>query len=207
MHEGKPLNHDSTPSDEREENLLKALAALPRSRQPEHDVWQQIASRIVSEKVVEKVDSIKSTRPAMRGWLALAASVLLLVTSTLFVMNVSDSSAPSAQITGEAVSDQPFLTEIGARVPADEVEREYQAAFREFVQLDIAQSEPVADEREVIQRDWQLMLQLEQELQAALDREPENPWLVQRLRKLRAHQLQLLRVSTDTGLLPGSNMI
>ena len=201
------MKYDATETHEREENLLKELAALQRSRQPEHDAWQQIASRIASKKASEKVDSSTSIKPAMRGWLALAASVLLLVASSVFVMNGSDLSAPSAERTAEAGSDQQFLNEIGARVLADSLEREYQAAFREFVRLDRAQAWPSANERVAIQQDWQLMLQLEQELQAALEREPENPWLAQRLRKLRAHQLQLLRVSTDTGLLPGSNMI
>lgn len=207
MHEGKPVKYHPKQIDEREEGLLKDLAALPRSRQPEHDAWQQIASRIANEKASERVDRSESFRPAMRGWLALAASVLLLVASSVFVMNGSDLSAPSSERTAQAGSDQQLLSEIGARVPADSLEREYQAAFKEFVRLEMTQSGPSADEREAIQQDWQRMLQLEQELQAALAQEPENPWLAQRLRKLRAHQLQLLRVSTDTGEQPGSNLI
>lgn len=212
------MKYDGTQTDERDENLLKQLAALPRSRRPDHDAWQEISIRIGHEKSMriageksmriagEEVDGSASTNPAMRGWLALAASVLLVAVSSVFMMNSSELSAPAVQPMAEVRTDQLFLNEIGARVPANSLEREYQAAFREFVRLDVAHAGPTAIERAAIQQDWQLMLQLEQKLKAALQLEPENPWLAQRLRKLRAQQLQLLRVSTDTGLLPGRNL-
>jgi len=197
------LINDSTQNDERDESLLKELAALPKSRQPEHDVWQEISTRIASEQV----EAIQSKNSPIRGWLALAASVLLVAISSAFIMNGIELSAPAVQPTAEVRTDHLPLNEIGARVPASSLEREYQAAFREFVRLDPANSGLAGIERAAIQQDWQLMQQLEQELKAALELEPENPWLAQRLLHLRAHQLQLLRTIADSGHLPGRNLI
>lgn len=195
--------NDSTHNDERDKSLLKDLATLPRSRQPEHDVWQEISSRIASEKVL----AIQSKNSPMRGWLALAASVLLVAISSAFIMNGIELSEPAVHPTAEVRTDHLPLNEIGARVQANSLEREYQAAFREFVRRDLAQSGAAGIERAAIQQDWQLMQQLEQELKAALEMEPENPWLAQRLLQLRAHQLQLLRTIADSGHVPGRNLI
>ncbi len=203
MHEGKKLINDPTQNDVRDESLLRDLAALPKSRQPEHDVWQDISSRIAREKVDRDV----SKNSSRRGWLALAASVLLVAISSVFMTNGVELSAPAAQPTADIRTDHLPLNEIGARVPANSLEREYQAAFREYVRLDLAHAGSAGIEREAIQQDWQLMQQLEQELKAALELQPENPWLAQRLLQLRAHQLQLLRTIADTGHEPGRNLI
>ena len=197
------MNYDSTPYDDRDESLLKGLAALPKSRRPDHDAWPEICRRIASEKV----DPIASKGSNMRGWLALAASLLLVAVSSVFMMNGYESSLPGGQPAAEARSDHLPLNEIGARVPANLLEREYQAAFKEFVRLDLVNAGAAGDERKALQKDWQLMQKLERELKAALELEPENPWLAQRLLHLRERQLQFLRVIADAGPVPGGNLI
>jgi len=203
MHEGRTLNYDSTRDNERDESLLKNLAALPKSMQPEHDVWQEISRRIANQEI----DAGIRNNSSRRGWLALAASLMLMAISSVFMMNGFELSTPANQPTAEVKSNHLPLNEAGARVPANSLEREYQAAFREFVRLDLVRAGSPGLDREAIQQDWQLMQQLEQELKAALELEPENPWLAHRLLKLRAHQLQLLRVIADTGPSPGRNLI
>jgi hypothetical protein len=58
-----------------------------------------------------------------------------------------------------------------------------------------------------ILQDWELMRQLESELRLALEQEPDNSFLLQKLISLRARQLQLLHLIADSGRLPGGNLI
>jgi len=196
-----PANQNSTPVDSRDAGLVKELAALPRSMQPENDAWGAIANRIASG-AVEKGANRNSS---MRGWLALAASLMLVAVSSLFIQRGGETQQPANQ--PFAAAEPLRLNEWGVRVPASSVELEYQAAFREYLGLNLAHTKPGGLAREDVQQDWLLMQRLEQELLAALELEPENLWLAQRLMQLRASQLNFLRVIADSGQLPGRNLI
>lgn len=197
--------------DGRDSELLAQLAALPKSMAPTNDAWQRIASRIYAEKAgfdpYSRTVIGSQTASIGRGWLALAASLLLVVTSVVVLQSGTGVQTPADQPLAINAQDGLLLNEQGARVPAASIEREYQAAFKEFqtVELSNAPSELAVSPR--IQQDWELMQQLERELLAALELQPENPWLLQKLTHLRSRQLQLLHVIADSGQPPGGNLI
>ena len=85
------------------------------------------------------------------------------------------------------------------------VEREYQAAFREFVAVGAVDINSPNLVGETFKQSWQLMQQLEADLQAALLQEPGNLLLQQRLMQLRVHQLRLLHVIAGQG--PRRNLL
>lgn len=191
--------------------LLAQLAALPKSIQPANDAWQRIASRIDSEAAgfgpSSNAGNHSRAASSGRGWLALAASLLLAVISGVLIRTGTDVQQPADQPLAINSQDGLFLNEQGARVPATSIEREYQAAFKELLTRGFAQAPVALAASPEIQQDWELMQQLERELLAALELQPENRWLLQKLMQLRSRQLQLLRVIADSGQLPGGNLI
>jgi len=198
-----PVNQNSTPIDSWEAGLLKELAALPRSMQPENDAWGAIANRIATGAVKKGANK----NPAMQSWLALAASLMLVAVSSVFILRDSATDQPANQPLAAVTAEPLLLNEWGVRVPANSVELEYQAAFREYLGLNLTHTKPDGLAREDIRQDWLLMQELEQELLAALELEPENLWLAQKLMQLRASQLNFLRAIADSGQLPGRNLI
>jgi hypothetical protein len=106
-----------------------------------------------------------------------------------------------------AVGKSPVLNELGAQIPTTSVEREYQAAFREFVGLGAVGISSSDQPGKAVMQSWDLMQQLETELLTAMEQEPENPLLRQRLKQLRAHQLNLLHIIADSGLASRGNLI
>jgi hypothetical protein len=191
--------------------LLKNLAALPRSIQPANDPWQQIASRIANEQAGFGKSGKSGKRSWIahsgKGWLALAASLMMAVISYVFVSNGNDFAEPELQPL--AIQSEPglMLNEQGARVPVTSIELEYQAAFREFSTLKYTPVPAAQAAAPEILQDWELMRQLESELRLALEQEPDNSFLLQKLISLRARQLQLLHLIADSGRLPGGNLI
>jgi hypothetical protein len=193
--------------DSADSGLLSDLAALPRAVQPVNDPWLKIASRIVAVEADVQTLNQKRNVTWSKAWLAVAASVLLVVISGIFIWSSNEPQGPVYQPVAKKSEDAPGLFEMGTRIPTSSVELEYQAAFREFVHFEAADSNPSSYARDEIRQGWELMLQLETELLTAMAREPENRLLKQRLVQLRAHQLQLLHVIADSGQAPRRNLI
>lgn len=189
--------------------LLRDLAALPQSIQPGADPWQKIASRIALAQAGKNAggQAAREKQENTRGrvWMALAASVLLVVVSSLFMLSNNDIQSPDGQAI--AIDKSPVLNELGAQIPTTSVEREYQAAFREFAGLGAVDVSSSNLPGEAVRQSWDLMQQLETELLTAMAQEPENPLLKQRLKQLRAHQLNLLHIIADSGMAPRRNLI
>ena len=194
-------------SDDGENALMRGLAALPKAIRPAHDPWQQISQRIATGQSGRASALQPNPYFAGKTWLALAASVLLVAISSFFLMQSSGIQAPAHQPVATMEDQHPAWAASTARWPTSSVEREYQAAFREFVRLDLSQTSVSGNARAAMVQDWELMQQLEQDLLAALEQEPENPLLLDRWMHLRARQLQLLHVIAETGQLPGRTLI
>jgi hypothetical protein len=202
----KPSDHTAESIDG-DKDLLRELASLPKAIQPGHDQWQQISQRIAAEESSRSSVLQPNRYFAGKGWLALAASVLLVAISSFFLMQSSGIQAPSHQPVATVEDQHPAWAATTARWPTSSVEREYQAAFREFVRLDRSQTTVPGKVRAAMVQDWELMQQLEQDLLSALELEPENPLLLDRWMHLRARQLQLLHVIAETGQSPGRTLI
>lgn len=202
----KPNNH-TTESNDGDTELLRELAALPKAIRPAQDPWQQISQRIAAEQSSRSSALQPNRYFAGKAWLALAASVLLVAVSSFFLMQSAAIQAPEHQPMATVDDQHPAWAATTARWPTSSVEREYQAAFREFVRLDLSHTSVSGNTRAAMVQDWELMQQLEQDLLAALEQEPENPLLLDRWMHLRARQLQLLHVIAETGQLPGRTLI
>lgn len=189
--------------------LLGDLAALPQSIQPGTDPWQKIARRIALAQAGDRAGGQTAREKQQitwtKAWMALAASVLLVVVSSLFMLSNNEIQSPEGQAV--AIDKSPVLNELGAQIPTTSVEREYQAAFREFAGLGAVDINSPNRTSEAIRQSWDLMQQLETELHTAMAQEPENPLLKQRLKQLRVHQLNLLHIIADSGLAPRRNLI
>ncbi len=169
-------------SDRNEQQLDSLLAGLPREITPQRDVWQSISARITQAEPAERERF--SRRPAV---LALAASVVLVATVALLwrpgSAPVNEIAPPARQLTLDQV---PVNTWLRAS------EREYMAAFREFMVL--APLDPLTSEAASGVRDgWLATREVEQQLDAALLENPADEFLAEQMALLRARQLDLLR--------------
>lgn len=202
----EPGNH-SAGSDNGEAALLRDLAELPKSIQPTTDPWQQISQRIASQQPRHSSPLWQSRDFTGRTWLAMAASVMLVALTGFFVMQSSRTESPVHDPVAQANDPEPGLAETSAPRPTSAVELEYQAAFMEFVRLDLSQPSVSGTAKTAMVQDWELMQQLEKDLLAALQQEPDNPLLKDRWLQLRAHQIQLLHVIAEIGQVPGRTLI
>ena len=169
-----------------EAELIKRLGELPQRVEPQNDPWQKIVGRIA------KHESRRANAAA--PWLRLAAAVVLAFSFGIFLGQSWQFSATAtspdmrtAQLNG-GFNQMPNLS--GSLMGA---EREYQAAFSEFIT--IGQSVTVLKPATLdgIERNWQEMLDAESALTAALVQYPNNPWLNKRMLELRERQLAMLR--------------
>lgn len=193
--------------------LLGQLSSLPRAVRPENDPWDRIEQRILASNAEKK----QTVPPKSRAWLAVAASFVLVAVSVVFVaqnsISVKPGSSPENQglapVNPAAASNQQanMLNERGAQVPTLSLEREYQAAFREFRSMEAIAEFRTVEMDSGLLLSWEEMEKVERALLMALEKNPGNRMLVQRLTKLRAHQLQFLLLIADSGQAPGSKLI
>lgn len=202
----KPNQH-SYGADDGDMALLRELAALPKAIHPAHDPWQKISQRIAAGPSSRSSAEQPGQFFAGKAWLALAASIALVAVSSFFILQTSGSKVPEHQPVAINEDQHPAWAATTARWPTSNVEREYQAAFREFVSLDLPKTTVPGKVRAAMVQDWELMQQLELDLLAALEQEPENTLLLDRWMHLRARQLQLLHIIAETGQLPGRTLI
>jgi hypothetical protein len=192
--------------------LIKQMSFLPKAISPNNDPWAKIEQRILASRSASK----QADQPGSRAWLAVAASLMLVAVSVVFVVQNSVPTHSGAAPLAESAPDDDsasvnhqasLLNERGARIPALSIEREYQAAFREFRGMEaVADLQPLEMDAGLV-LGWEEMQKVESALKLALDQDPGSSMLVHRLAKLRARQLQFLHSIADSGMAPGSNLI
>jgi hypothetical protein len=162
-----------------DKELADAIGALPAAVEPERDLWPGISARLGA------VSGTESARQG--GWRhqALAASVAVaFVAGLMFGRQMGESELEPA---GPAGMQTAMLAAMQAS------EREYQAAFREFIPVGSANTLLSSQTIENIESSWAEMQQAESALQIALSEYPENTYLNQKLLDLRAQQLDFMK--------------
>lgn len=171
-----------------EAELLVRLSELPRRVAPSNDPWPSIEGRI------RDIESRRRSVPAR--WMKVAASVAVAFAVGLYLGNsleqsgTDNSMASSAQSMTNPASAGPVLGFHGTLAGA---EREYQAAFSEFVAVARAGTEISPETIERLDNDWQEILEAETALKTALEQYPENALLNRQMLELRERQLGLLK--------------
>ena len=165
----------------KESELHKAIGSLPRSMKPQRDLWPGINLRL------ETIARERNTRYKAPFWRtpAMAAAVLLALTTGIFIGRGMDTSAPG-QISG-TVQEYALIGTVKA------TEREYQAAFSELVPLDYSGLRLEGEEPDALRGSWEALLQAESSLLAALQQYPSNIYLNGKLLDLRSQQLQFVK--------------
>ncbi|NIP16943.1 MAG: hypothetical protein GWM87_01360 [Xanthomonadales bacterium] len=162
-----------------EQDLVNAIHGLPRSMKPGRDLWPGILARLGAggERSGERL-------PGWR-WQALAASLALVFAAGVML---------GRQMEQEALPyDGPQTAGLAMLAALEASEREYQAAFREFIPVGAARPMLEAQAVENIENSWFEIQQAESALLAALNEYPDNPFLNQKLMDLRAQQLGFMQ--------------
>lgn len=167
-----------------EQELLERIAALPREIRPEHDPWAEIAARIAAP----------AARRPRWGLLAAAASLVMAVAAGWLLApqwsGGRDTAESFLQVSASAVNPH-AVTGLPASVAASEAE--YQAAFREFIPVGAARTSLSPQTVTLIEDGWADLRETEQRLVAALEANPTDRFLNDRMLELRARQLGFLQ--------------
>ena len=170
-----------------EHELLRRLAELPRSVPPAREAWPGISARISAEGSGQSAG-----RRRLPVWpLAAAASVLMVLAAGL-LHEWQPAGQEGAERFAAIPPDGTVETQAAFLDTSLGSEMEYQAAFREFLAVSRA-AVPAGISIEPIGRGWETLRQVELELRAALQLDPDNGFLLARMESLRAHQLELLQ--------------
>lgn len=162
-----------------ERQLLEALRALPREITPQNELWSGIEQRLGPQQLAEADRN--------RSWpmRALAASVAVAFVAGL-MFGRQEAPAP--------VQQAPEASTSLAMLAATEAsEREYQAAFREFIPVGAARAVLKSETIQNIEQSWAELQQTESALLAALHEYPDNSFLNQKLLDLRSQQLGFMQ--------------
>jgi len=163
-----------------EQELRKAIHDLPVSLRPERDLWPGIARRLTAHEPRRQADSGSAWRHQ-----AIAASVAIAFVAGLLI---GQKTGPAEQQSGETL---PPNLAMQATMKASE--REYQAAFREFIAVGATTTLLETQAVENIENSRAELQQAESALMAALRDYPENTYLNQKLLDLRAQQLGFMK--------------
>jgi hypothetical protein len=177
-----------------EKELLNRLAELPRERRPDRDPWPEISARM--ERSGPAAGSIYSAR----NWMfrAAAASVVLVIAAGLLLKPIWDTGPsspdrlPSRDQVAATDHDLPATT-VAAPGLLDAIDAEYLAAFREFINVGDSRDSLAPQTVEKIEMGWADLRVTETALVAALEENPENLFLNERMLELRARQLGFLK--------------
>jgi hypothetical protein len=177
-----------------EKELLDRLAELPREKTPSRDPWPAISAAI--EALPGKAGA-SGTGTTWWPRAAAAAVVLALAAGILLRPGFDDSAA----VRGERVSSAPTTaarTAVGepnARVTGmlDSLDAEYAAAFREFIGAGESRDVLAQQTVEKIEMGWADMRVAEEALSVALEQNPGDLFLSERMMELRARQLGFLK--------------
>lgn len=161
--------------------LHGAIKELPLAIKPKRDLWPSIAARLAAPA---EAGARRDARPALRHQ-ALAASVAIAFVAGLMFGRQMGNGGPAESL---AMTPDPVMQAVLAAS-----EREYQAAFREFIP--VGASAPLLESEAVqnIEGSWADLQQAEAALLAALHEYPENTYLNQKLLDLRAQQLGFMK--------------
>jgi hypothetical protein len=177
-----------------EKELLSRLAELPREISPGRDPWLEISARLESSGTPSS-----STRSAP-GWLfkAAAASVVLVFTAGLLLKplwNTGPGASDSLSSHGSvAVRNDDRPAEI-TRTPGllDTIDAEYLAAFHEFNNIGGSRGNLAPQTVEKIEMGWADLRVTETALAVALEENPGDVFLNERMLELRTRQLGFLK--------------
>ncbi|MFC1719588.1 hypothetical protein ACFL00_00425 [Pseudomonadota bacterium] len=177
-----------------EEELLNRLAELPRERSPGRDPWPEIFAAIDNAQA-----GPGSMKRRVNGWfMAAAASIMLAIAAGLILKPWFEESAVP---TDSLASTDPVSTPIEVNVnenpgilgTLDVIDAEYVAAFREFMNAGDPGSDLAPQTVENIEKGWADLRMTEEALMAALDQNPDNLFLNERMVELRTRQLGYLQ--------------
>lgn len=170
---------------ETDREWMRTLGGLPRQVSPRRDPWPEIAVRIAGE---DGVRAETFAARAGRPWWPLAAAAA--VVASLGIVLWMNAFQPATVSVDSAA--------LPGRVPAyagslRATDAEYRAALQEFGALQSVGLYPDGSFSGHADRGWVTMIEAENELAAALRRDPDDIYIKERLVQLRARQLEMLR--------------
>ena len=169
-----------------DEELVAAVNQLPQTMKAPKGLWAGIAARLTDQPGVKaKSSEIKVLKNS--GWRnqAIAASlVLAFVAGLLSGRQIGFEEIP--------VPKGPTL-DLAMQAALEATEREYVAAFKEFIPVGTARTVLESHAVTNIEESWADLQQAESALLAAMHEYPENTYLNQKLLELRSQQLGFMR--------------
>ena len=164
-----------------EDELVTELHQLSGSIIPGRELWPAILSRLsVNSGREQQVSGRRSWRNE-----AVAASVVIAFVAGLM----------SGQQIGNEDHPQPTSSgmDLALQAALEATEREYQAAFREFIPVGSSRVRLETQTVDNIENSWVELQQAESSLLSALHDYPENTYLNQKLLDLRSQQLGFMK--------------
>ena len=164
-----------------DKQLSRAIEELPRKMSPRKDLWPGISSRL------GQAGSEGQAATVRQSWFrqAIAASIAVAFVAGLMFGRQMDN--------GGTAAPELRTMDYAMQATLEATEREYQAAFREFIPVGSARALLANQDVEHIEDSWAEMQQAETALLAALHDYPDNFYLNQKLFDLRARQLGFMR--------------
>lgn len=172
-----------------ETGLLAKLGALPCEIAPENDVWPAIAKRIEQETAAGPQPG--STN---RWWhYAVAASFTLLLAAGILLGRPwsTDQAEPQISLVSGVHGERASAGALSGTLAATELE--YHAAFREFISVGDPTGNLKLNTMEKLLAVWMDLRNTEAGLSLALQQNPDNPFLNEKMLKLRSRQLDFLK--------------
>ncbi|NNK37241.1 MAG: hypothetical protein HKP03_02065 [Xanthomonadales bacterium] len=166
-----------------EQELAERISRLPREISPSRDPWPDIQARISRPAEPRQRRGIA----AVRGWRAVAAAALVAVAAG-WLLGLPETQLQSPSMAEAVVPGQAVYPAVLASSEA-----EYLAAFREFIPVGRTREKLPDQALEQIESGWMELVDAENALASALESDPGDPFLNDRMLELRARQLGFLR--------------
>jgi len=183
-----------------EKELLSRLADLPREISPGRDPWPEIFAAIGDSPAGSGTEKFG----AKWRFLAAAASVVLAISAGLVLKSLYQEQGGSTEFlasgdTAPVAAGVTGYEDSGIARMLNIVDAEYVAAFREFIGADDVRSGLAPQTLEKIEMGWADLRMTEVALESALEQNPDDLFLNERMLELRARQLGFLQqlVSLD----------
>ncbi len=165
-----------------EQELAERLGRLPREISPDRDPWPDIHARITQQRETGRRHGWFTGQ----GWRAVAAAALVAVAAGWLL------GRPGTQVQAPSTAQAAPGPAVYPAVLATS-EAEYLAAFREFIPVGQTREKLPDQTLEQIESGWMELVNAENALTAALEGDPDDPFLNGRMLELRARQLGFLR--------------
>jgi hypothetical protein len=164
-----------------DKQLAGELAKLPKEITPRRDLWPGIEAKLKPRAG----DAVKVTRFGDWRSRAVAATVLVAFAAGMMLGRQTGNNGDTP-----VRAPAPDYALMGALAAS---EREYQAAFREFIPVGYARPYLADGDLESIETSWDDLRLAETALLSALQEYPDHPLLNQRLLGLRGQQLDFMK--------------